>query len=59
MSMETGHPIPRLPDPESVLSAPGDRSHPRHLPPQPTRLIDREEELTRLGASSPGRRSAC
>ena len=32
----------------SLTPATGERLPPPTLPPQPTRLIDREEELTRL-----------
>src|SRR4051794_32901470 len=48
--MERGNPALLTTDPESAPSAPGARRPPYHLPPQPTRLVDREEELTRLGA---------
>ena len=46
--METGRPVLLPSDPGLVLIATGDR-YPRHnLPAQPTPLIGREEELTRL-----------
>jgi predicted ATPase/DNA-binding CsgD family transcriptional regulator len=48
--MERGNPALLTTDAGSVPSAPGARRPPHHLPPQPTRLVDREEELTRLGA---------
>ena len=59
MSMETGHPILCSTTRELTCIVPGDRGHPRHLPPQPTRLIDREEELARLGALLAREESAC
>src|SRR5262245_12152280 len=47
--METGSPVPLARDTWAALTAPGDRLPPPTLLPQPTRLIDREEELARLG----------
>ena len=47
--METASPISRPPSPEPIFSGAGELPLPYHLPPQPTRLIDREEDLTRLG----------
>jgi hypothetical protein len=46
--METGSPIPLILDTEAALTAPGDRLPAPTLPPQPTRLIDREDELAVL-----------
>jgi predicted ATPase/DNA-binding CsgD family transcriptional regulator len=48
--METGSPIPLRPPIAPVPAPTVDRPVPYHLPPQPTRLIDREEDLTQLGA---------
>lgn len=46
--MELGRSVARLPSVEPVHSATGERPASYHLPPQPTRLIDRKEELARL-----------
>ena len=48
--MERESAVPLTPAAEPALIATGERPPPPTLPPQPTRLIDREEELTRLGA---------
>jgi hypothetical protein len=47
--MESASPVSRPPSPGSIHSAAGDLPLPYHLPPQPTRLIDREEDRIRLG----------
>src|SRR5215210_255177 len=48
--METGYPIPLRPPIVPIPAPTIGRSLPPVLPPQPTRLIDRVEELTRLGS---------
>ena len=47
--METANPVLRPPSPGPILSGAGDRLPTPTFPPQPTRLIDCEEDLTRLG----------
>jgi hypothetical protein len=47
--METANPVSRPPSPGSILSGVGDRLPTPTFPPQPTRLIDCEEDLTWLG----------
>ena len=47
--METANPVSRPPRPGTNLSGPGNRLPSHTLPPQPTRLIDREEDRARLG----------
>jgi hypothetical protein len=48
--MVGGRPVPLSPDAGPLFIGDGDRLPPCYLPPQPTPLIDREEELRRLGA---------
>ena len=47
--MGTANPVLRTPSPGPILSGAGDRLPTPTFPPQPTRLIDCEEDLTRLG----------
>src|SRR5215208_1930753 len=49
LGIETANPVSRPPRPGTNLSGPGNRLPSHTLPPQPTRLIDREEDRARLG----------
>jgi Cdc6-like AAA superfamily ATPase len=46
--MDAASPVSRPPNPGTILSGAGDRLPAPTLPPQPTRLIDREDELALL-----------
>jgi predicted ATPase len=48
--METRHPIPLRPALVPIPATRGDQPSVQTLPPQPTRLVNREEELTRLSS---------
>jgi hypothetical protein len=48
--MEAASPVSRLTSPGPILSGAGDRLPSPTLPSQPTRLIDREDELALLRA---------
>jgi Cdc6-like AAA superfamily ATPase len=46
--MDAASPVSRPPNPGTIFSGAGDRLPAPTLPPQPTRLIDREDELALL-----------